>query len=111
MIEIKEIKNYEEFNSFKEENKEVLHVVKVGAEWCGPCKMASKMISNLNQELIGNTMFAEVDIEEEGNDDIVTEFGIRNIPVILVFKDNELVEKKVGSLTADALYKLIEEHK
>ena len=91
MIEIKEIKNYEEFNSFKEENKEVLHVVKVGAEWCGPCKMVSKMISNLNQELIGNTMFAEVDIEEEGNDDIVTEFGIRNIPVILVFKDNELV--------------------
>lgn len=111
MIEIKEIKNYEEFNSFKEENKEVLHVVKVGAEWCGPCKMVSKMISNLNQELIGNTMFAEVDIEEEGNDNIVTEFGIRNIPVILVFKDNELVEKKVGSLTADALYKLIEDYK
>lgn len=111
MIDIKEIKNYEDFKTFKEENKDALHIVKVGAEWCGPCKVVSKMISNLNQELIGNTMFAEVDIEEEGNDDIVTEFGIRNIPVILVFKENELVEKKVGSLTTDALYKLIEDNK
>lgn len=111
MIEVKEIKNYDDFITFKEENKNVLHIVKIGAEWCGPCKVVSKMISNLNKDLIGDTMFAEVDIEEEGNDDIVSEFGIRNIPVILFIKDGNVLEKKVGTIKQNELQDIINNNK
>jgi thioredoxin 1 len=111
MIEVREIKNYDEFISFKEDSKEVLHVVKIGAEWCGPCKVVSKMISNLDKELVGDTMFAEVDIEEEENDDIVTEFGIRNIPVILFIKDGNVLEKKVGTIKQNELQDIINNNK
>lgn len=111
MIEVKEIKNYDDFITFKEENKNVLHIVKIGAEWCGPCKVVSKMISNLNKDLIGDTMFAEIDIEEEGNDDIVSEFGIRNIPVILFIKDGNVLEKKVGTINQNELQDIINNNK
>lgn len=111
MIEVKEIKNYDDFVTFKEENKNALHIVKIGAEWCGPCKVLSKTISNLNVEKVNGVLFGEVDIEIEENDDIVSEYGIRNIPVVLFIKNNELLEKKVGSMTADDLYKNIENYK
>ena len=111
MIEVREIKNYDEFISFKEDSKEVLHVVKIGAEWCGPCKVVSKMISNLDKELVGDTIFAEIDIEEEGNDDIVNEFGIRNIPVILFIKDGNVLEKKVGTIKQSELQDIINNNK
>lgn len=111
MIEVKEIKNYDDFVTFKEENKNALHIIKIGAEWCGPCKVLSKTISNLNVEKVNGVLFGEVDIEIEENDDIVSEYGIRNIPVVLFIKNNELLEKKVGSMTADDLYKNIENYK
>ena len=88
-----------------------MHVIKIGAEWCGPCKVLSKTISNLNVEKVNGVLFGEVDIEIEENDDIVSEYGIRNIPVVLFIKNSELLEKKVGSMTADELYKHIENYK
>lgn len=108
---MRELNSYTDFNSFKEENKEALHIIKLGAEWCGPCKQMSNIISNLDKTKIGNTMFAEVDIENENNENIVSEFNVRSIPVLLFIKDGKLLEKKVGSLSTDMLYKTIESYK
>ena len=111
MNTIREIKNYNDYMSFRKMDEEVLHIIKLGAEWCGPCKQMSTIISNLDIDKIGNTLFAEVDIEEENTEDIVNELYIRSIPVTLFIKNNTIIDKKIGSLTADNIYNLIEKCK
>lgn len=108
MVEVKEIKNQDEFNSFIEMDNDNIHVIKLGAEWCGPCKQLSNLIHNLDTEKIGNTLFAEVDIEGEDVDDILTMYKVRNIPVTLFIKSGELLTKKVGLFNKEEFYNIIE---
>ena len=111
MIEIREIKNFEDLKSFYTEIPESLHLVKIGAKWCGPCRTLSDTLHNLDPNKIGDTLIADVDIDEEDNEDIAAEYNIRNIPVTLYVKNGEVLGKYVGSTPANDIYKHIEEYK
>lgn len=111
MVNVIDIKNYDEFNSFKENDKDSLHVIKLGAEWCGPCKILSKLITNLDENKVKNVSFAEINIEDEGVENIVNELNVRSIPLTLFIKNNEILDKKTGSLTADVIYNIIDKYK
>ena len=65
------------------------------AEWCGPCRMVGPIISELAKEYDGKLVVGKCDVEE--NDEIAADFGVRNIPTILFFKNGELVDKFVGA--------------
>ncbi len=110
MISINEIKSKKDFADFLEHNKSDLHVVKFGAEWCGPCKLVEQRIKNLDTERIGNTLFGEIGIDDQDSEEmeIAMEYGISNIPVLMFFKNGEMVNKSVGALSSDKLYELIE---
>ena len=64
------------------------------AEWCGPCRMVSPIIDELASEYEGRVTIGKVD--GDSNNDVVGQFGIRNIPTVLFFKDGKLVDKQVG---------------
>ena len=64
------------------------------AEWCGPCRMVSPVIDELASEYEGRVTIGKVDVDS--NNDVVGQFGIRNIPTVLFFKDGKLVDKQVG---------------
>jgi len=70
------------------------------AEWCGPCRMVGPFIDELAEEYDGRVAIGKVDVDN--NDDIVSEFGIRNIPTVLFFKGGEIVDKQVGAAGKDA---------
>ena len=70
-------------------------VVDFWATWCGPCRMVGPMISELAQEYDGRIVVGKCDVEE--NEDLSMEFGIRNIPTILFFKNGQVVDKMVGA--------------
>ena len=55
------------------------------AEWCGPCRMVSPIIDELATEYEGRVTIGKMNVDE--NDDVVGQFGIRNIPTVLFFKD------------------------
>lgn len=54
------------------------------AEWCGPCRMVAPIIDELAAEYEGKIIIGKMDVDN--NNDVVTQFGIRNIPTILFFK-------------------------
>ena len=83
----------ENFESLKN-GKEPL-VVDFWATWCGPCRMVGPVISKLAEKYDGKIVVGKCDVEE--NEDLASEFGIRNIPTILFFKGGEVVDKVVGA--------------
>ncbi|MBR4363687.1 MAG: thioredoxin [Prevotella sp.] len=72
-------------------------VVDFWATWCGPCRMVGPIIEELAKEYDGKLTVGKCDVEE--NDDLAAEFGIRNIPTILFFKDGVVVDKLVGAVS------------
>ena len=76
------------------------------APWCGPCKMVGPIIDELATEYEGKVIFGKCDVDENG--DVAAEYGIRNIPTVLFFKNGELVDKQVGSAPKSAYVAKIE---
>lgn len=83
-------------------------VVDFWAEWCGPCRMVSPIIDELAKEYEGRVIIGKVDVDGNGNEEVVGMFGIRNIPTVLFFKDGQLVDKVVGATTKDNFIKKID---
>ena len=76
------------------------------AEWCGPCRMVSPIIDELANEYAGRVNIGKMNVDE--NDDVVAQFGIRNIPTVLFFKDGQMVDKIVGAMPKDKFVEKIE---
>jgi thioredoxin 1 len=70
-------------------------VVDFWATWCGPCRLVSPIISELAKAYDGQITVGKCDVEE--NEELALEFGIRNIPTILFFKNGQVVDKIVGA--------------
>ena len=67
------------------------------AAWCGPCRMVGPIIDELSEEYEGKAIIGKVDIDS--NQQYAAKFGVRNIPTVLIFKNGELVDRKVGVST------------
>ena len=64
------------------------------AEWCGPCRMLGPIIEELSSEYDGKAIIGKVDVDS--NQQFAAQYGVRNIPTVLIFKDGELVNRQVG---------------
>lgn len=71
-------------------------VIDFWAPWCGPCKMVAPIIEELSEEFEEQVIIGKCDVDE--NNDVASEFGIRNIPTVLFFKDGKIVDKQVGAV-------------
>ena len=70
-------------------------VVDFWAEWCGPCKQIGPALEEIASEMDGRIRVAKVNIDDNPN--VPSKYGIRGIPTLLLFKDGEMVERKVGA--------------
>ncbi len=77
-----------------ESDKPVL--VDLWAEWCGPCRMVGPLVDQLSDEYEGRAICGKIDVDSNPN--VTVEYGVRNIPTILFFKNGELVDKQVGAV-------------
>ncbi len=64
------------------------------AEWCGPCKMIAPILDELAAEYDGKVRIGKVNIDDQQN--LATQYGIRAIPTLLLFKDGEVADQIVG---------------
>lgn len=84
-------------------------VIDFWAEWCGPCRMIGPLIEELANEYADQAIIGKCDVDS--NDEIASQFAVRNIPTVIYLKDGKLVDKQVGATTkaalADKLKKLL----
>jgi thioredoxin 1 len=76
-------------------------VVDFWAEWCGPCRMVGPIVEELAKEYDGQVVIGKMNVDD--NTETPNEYGIRNIPTILFFKDGVVVDKQIGAAQKSAL--------
>lgn len=91
-----------EFNSM---DKSGVSVLDFNATWCGPCKMLAPVLETVSEELAGKANFYSVDTDE--NPDLAREYGIMNIPALVVLKDGEKVDMNVGFVPKEVIVEFV----
>ena len=71
-------------------------IVDFWAEWCGPCKMLTPILEELSNEMKNEINVVKVNLDE--NQDLAMKYSIRSIPTLLLFKEGDLIDTKVGLL-------------
>ena len=103
---IKEILNEEEFNGII--NGEMPTLVDFWATWCGPCRMQTPILHDLEPEIEGKAIIAKVNVDE--NESLAIKYGVSAIPTIIIFKKGEVVDKTVGLSSKEDLLNKLSKH-
>ena len=78
------------------------------AEWCGPCKMIAPMLEESAASYAGRLRLAKLNVDE--NPRAPSQYHIRSIPTLMLFKGGQPVATKVGALSKSQLAAFIEEN-
>ncbi len=82
-------------DNFKEVTSKGVVLVDFWAPWCGPCKMLSPVIDELEGE-ISDVVFGKVNVDD--NPELAQEFEVMSIPAVFILKDGKKVDEFVGVL-------------
>lgn len=73
-----------------------LVIVDFWATWCGPCRMITPILDELEEEMADKIAVVKVNVDD--CQDIATRFRIMSIPTLMFFRDGQLVDKSVGAM-------------
>ena len=82
-----------------------LVIVDFWATWCGPCRMISPILDELEAEMQDQITVVKVNVDDA--DEIAAKFRIMSIPTLLFIKNGEIVDKTVGAMPKPALLEKI----
>ena len=83
-----------------------LIVLKLGAEWCGPCKAIAPIVKEIADDNGDKLKVVKINIDESPQ--TPGTYGIRSIPTILMFKDGQVVSQLTGARPKGDFQELVE---
>ena len=78
------------------------------AEWCGPCRMIAPTVEALATDYSGKVTVGKLNVDN--NQTTASQYGVRSIPTLLLFKDGEVVETIVGLQDKPQLQAILDKH-
>jgi thioredoxin 1 len=78
------------------------------APWCPPCRLIAPDVDALAAELAGRVKVAKLNIDE--SPEIAERYNIHSIPTLLLFKDGQIVDQRVGALPKSGLAQFVEKN-
>ena len=83
-------------------------VVDFWAEWCGPCKMIGPSLEEIAKELGPRAKIVKINIDENPN--APSQYGVRSIPTLMVFKNGDAVDRMLGNRPKSDLAAMVSRH-
>ena len=76
------------------------------AEWCGPCKVIAPVVEELATDYKGKIKFGKVNVDD--NNMVASEYGVRSIPTLLIFKNGSVLNQIVGAVPKEKITDILD---
>lgn len=96
--------NLEEFNDLVIESKKTV-LVDFFATWCGPCKMLTPILEEVEKEKTNDVEIYKVDVDQSF--DLAKSYGVMSVPTLILFKNGAEAERVIGLKNKDFISNLI----
>ena len=83
-----------------------LVLVDFWAEWCGPCRLMGPILDEMAPAYAGRLKIGKVNVDE--NQETPSQFGVMNIPTMIVFKNGKEADRIVGAMSRSDLQKKVD---
>ena len=80
---------------------EKLVIVDFWATWCGPCRMLSPLLDEVEEEMADRIVVVKVNVDDA--DEIAMRYRIMSIPTLIFFKNGQMVDRSVGAMPKSML--------
>jgi len=96
--------------TFKQEvlESDVPVLVDFWAPWCGPCRMVAPVVEEISDQYDGKVKVVKVNTDE--NPSVASQYGIRSIPTLMIFKGGQRVDMVVGAVPKTTLANTLEKY-
>ena len=78
------------------------------APWCGPCRMVAPIVDEIATQYKGQVKVVKLNTDE--NPSVASQYGIRSIPTLMIFKGGAKVDMVVGAVPKTTLSATLEKH-